>query len=97
MNLRFFAMFAAENAALARIQKPTDAPASPFAGTKRVPLSSCRTDFGWTAVSEPLIASPSAVCRGRRRPHFCLRLHGYNGVLLRPTNRVREQKATASE
>ena len=64
--------------ALAQIPKPTDAP-EPMTPEQSVAAFRLRDGFRMEVVaSEPLIASPSAVCWDERGRMFVSELHGYN-------------------
>ena len=68
----------ASNAGLAQIPKPTDAPA-PMSPEQSAAAFKLPEGFRMEIVaSEPLIASPSAVCWDERGRMFVSELHGYN-------------------
>jgi hypothetical protein len=66
------------NIALTQIPKPTDAP-RPMTPEQSAAAFRLPDGFRMQVVaSEPLIASPSAVCWDERRRMFVSELHGYN-------------------
>src|SRR5947209_18626896 len=68
----------ATNLVLAQIPKPTDAP-RPMSPEQSAAAFRLPDGFGMEVVaSEPLIASPSAVCWDERGQMFVSELHGYN-------------------
>src|ERR1041385_3351730 len=78
MNLKFLAMFVAASAAFAEIPKPTDAPA-PLSPEQSAAAFKLPEGFRMEVVaSEPLIASPCAVCWDEQGRMFVCELHGYN-------------------
>src|SRR5215510_15531031 len=78
MNLRIFAMFVTASVTLAEIPKPTDAP-RPLTPEQSAAAFKLPEGFRMEVVaSEPLIASPSAVCWDERGRMFVSELHGYN-------------------
>src|ERR1043166_5252961 len=71
-------MFVAATVAFAEIPKPTDAPA-PLSPEQSAAAFRLPDGFRMEVVaSEPLIASPSAVCWDDRGRMFVCELHGYN-------------------
>ena len=75
--LAWAALFAT-NLALAQIPKPTDAP-KPMTPEQSAAAFKLPDGFRMEVVaSEPLIASPSAVCWDERGWMFVSELHGYN-------------------
>src|SRR5437867_3225124 len=73
-----WAMLSAANLALAQIPKPTDAP-KPRTPEQSAAAFKLPDGFRMEVVaSEPLIASPSAVCWDERGRMFVSELHGYN-------------------
>ena len=73
-----WAMLFATNLALAQIPKPTDAP-KPMPPDQTAAAFKLPDGFRMEVVaSEPLIASPSAVCWDERGRMFVSELHGYN-------------------
>ena len=73
-----WAMLFATNPALAQIPKPTDAP-RPMTPEQSAAAFKLPDGFRMEIVaSEPLIASPSAVCWDERGRMFVSELHGYN-------------------
>ena len=73
-----WAMLFATNLALAQIPKPTDAP-KPLTPEQSAAAFKLPDGFRMEVVaSEPLIASPSAVCWDERGRMFVSELHGYN-------------------
>src|SRR6185369_9648241 len=73
-----WAMLFATNLALAQIPKPTDAPKS-LSPEQSAAAFKLPDGFRMEVVaSEPLIASPSAVCWDERGRMFVSELHGYN-------------------
>src|SRR5438552_9809622 len=74
----FAVMLLAAAAAAAQIPAPTDAP-KPMAPEQRAAAFKLPEGFRMEVVaSEPLIASPSAVCWDERGRMFVSELHGYN-------------------
>src|SRR5258706_4060866 len=73
-----WAMLFATNLAIAQIPKPTDAP-KPMTPEESAAAFKLPDGFRMEVVaSEPLIASPSAVCWDERGRMFVSELHGYN-------------------
>src|SRR5882762_9162877 len=73
-----WAMLFATNLARAQIPKPTDAP-RPMTPEQSAAAFKLQDGFRMEVVaSEPLIASPSAVCWDERGRMFVSELHGYN-------------------
>src|SRR5213594_3317998 len=73
-----WAMLFATNLALAQIPQPTDAP-KPLSPEQSAAAFKLPVGFRMEVVaSEPLIASPSAVCWDERGRMFVSELHGYN-------------------
>src|SRR5438477_7715060 len=76
--LTSFAVLLLVSVALAQIPKPTDAP-KPLAPEQSAAAFKLPDGFRIEVVaSEPLIASPSAVCWDERGRMFVSELHGYN-------------------
>jgi putative membrane-bound dehydrogenase-like protein len=78
MNWKLLAMFVTAIAARGEIPKPTDAPP---ALTPEQSAAAFKLPEGFrmeVVASEPLIASPSAVCWDERGRMFVSELHGYN-------------------
>src|SRR5437763_12905579 len=73
-----WAVLLATNLALAQIPKPTDAP-RPMSPEQSAAAFRLPDGFRMEVVaSEPLVASPSAVCWDERGRMFVSELHGYN-------------------
>src|SRR5881628_507341 len=73
-----WAMLSAANLALAQIPKPIDAP-KPMTPEQSAAAFKLPDGFRMEVIaSEPLIASPSAVCWDERGQMFVSELHGYN-------------------
>src|SRR6266487_3129237 len=74
----WWATLFATNLALAQIPKPTDAP-KPMTPEQSAAAFKLPDGFRMEVIaSEPLIASPSAVCWDERGRMFVSELHGYN-------------------